>query len=305
MRKYVRLLLTVISFLVCSHTMAQNPKLEIRRPRIINAIEVTSDNVNLRKSPNTNAPKLYRWCEPETDCCDYVWGMPKEKGDVTTATASIGEIFAVLSETPEWYEVITHYYGIVAYISKQFTKVKELEEIFPETLSKPDNYGSDFPQIPGVQKGEYRGYALIHMANFEDNYSIFGRIVNGMLVCNWILDGQVRTSEDPGRFEFYQEFNNSSQRKELVIYGCRDVCQYYKRPDEENIPDYPGQQIIDMTKVTTSEFATIMKKAGVKPGKTCDTGLIYSKVDGHVFLLAEYDLSRPEFKGRIMTFPAE
>lgn len=60
-----------------------------------------------------------------------------------------------------------------------------------------------------------------------------------------------------------------------------------------------------MTKVTTSEFATIMKKAGVKPGKTCDTGLIYSKVDGHVFLLAEYDLSRPEFKGRIMTFPAE
>ena len=284
-------------------SVKENPKLEIRRPRIIKTIEVTGDNVNLRKSPSTNAPKLYRWCEPETDCCGYEWGMPKREVYVETATVSKGEIFAVLSETPEWYEVITHYYGIVAYISKQFTQVKELEEIFPETLSKPDYYESEYPQIPGVQKGEYRGYALIQMYNFEDNYSIFGRIVDGMLVCNWILDGQVSTSEEPGRFEFNQKFNNSSQRKELVIYGCRDVCRYYKRPEEENIPDYPGLQIIDMTKVTSSEFATIMKKAGVKPGKTCDIGLIYSKVNGHVFLLAEYDLSMPEFKGRIMTFP--
>lgn len=305
MKNHVRLLFSVISLLVCCHTMAQNPKLEIRRPRIINAIEVTSDNVNLRKSPNMNAPKLFRWCEPETDCCDYVWGKPKEQGDLTTATANKGEIFAVLSETPEWYEVISHYYGIVAYISKQFTKVKELEEIFPETLSKPDYYGSDFAQIPGIQKGEYRGYALIQKYDFEDSYCSVGRIVNGLLVCNCTLDGQVRTSENPGRFEFYQEFNNSSLRKELVIYGCMDVCQYYKRPDEENIPDYPGQLIIDMAKVTTSEFATILKKGGVKPGKTCETGLIYSKADGKVFLLAEYDLSSPEFKGRIVTFPAE
>ena len=35
----------------------------------------------------------------------------------------------------------------------------------------------------------------------------------------------------------------------ILKYGCRDVCQYYKRSDEENIPDYPGQLIIDMTGV--------------------------------------------------------
>ena len=42
MRTYLRTLLTAIAFLACYHVMAQNPKLEIRRPRIINAIEVTS-----------------------------------------------------------------------------------------------------------------------------------------------------------------------------------------------------------------------------------------------------------------------
>lgn len=42
MRTYLRTLLTAIAFLACFHAMAQNPKLEIRRPRIINAIEVTS-----------------------------------------------------------------------------------------------------------------------------------------------------------------------------------------------------------------------------------------------------------------------
>ena len=60
-----------------------------------------------------------------------------------------------------------------------------------------------------------------------------------------------------------------------------------------------------MTKATTSEFATMLKKAGVKPGKTCDKGVIFTKIDGEVKILAEYDLSDPAFKDRIVTFPAE
>ena len=65
MRTYLRTILTAIAFLACYYAMAQNPKLEIRRPRIINAIEVISDGVNLRKSPSSTAPKLLWGCEGE------------------------------------------------------------------------------------------------------------------------------------------------------------------------------------------------------------------------------------------------
>lgn len=305
MRTYLRTLLTAIAFLACYHAMAQNPKLEIRRPRIINAIEVISDEVNLRKAPSSTAPKLLWWCEGETDCCDYVWSAPNKYRGARPATAHQGEVFAVIGETPEWYEIITHYYGMVAYISKQFTKKKELEEIFPETLSKPGSYDCERSQIPGIQQGEYKGYALIQKTTYEDSYISFGRIINGFLVCNWTLYTYVQESEKPGRFDIYLEYDNQSQTNQLHILAGNDVCQFYKDPDQEYAEDYAGDPILDMTKATTSEFATMLKKAGVKPGKTCDKGVIFTKIDGEVKILAEYDLSDPAFKDRIVTFPAE
>lgn len=305
MRTYLRTLLTAIAFLACYHAMAQNPKLEIRRPRIINAIEVISDGVNLRKSPSSTAPKLLWWCEGEGDCCSYVWSAPNKYRDASPATANEGEVFAVMSETPEWYEVITHCEGKVAFISKQFTKKAELEEIFQETLSQPGYYDCECPQIPGMQKGEYRGYALIQKTGFEDTYISFGRIINGLLVCNWTLQTYVHQSDDPGRFDIYLEYDALSQQNEFHILACRDVCQYYKSPDKEYEENSPGDLILDMTKATTNEFATMLKKAGVRPGKTCDKGVIFTKIDGEVKILAEYDLSDPAFKDRIVTFPAE
>lgn len=92
MRIYLRTILTAIAFLACYHAMAQNPKLEIRRPRIINAIEVISDGVNLRKSPSSTAPKLLWWCEGEGDCCSYVWSAPNKYRDASPATANEGEV---------------------------------------------------------------------------------------------------------------------------------------------------------------------------------------------------------------------
>lgn len=305
MKTSIRTILTVIAFLACYHAMAQNPKLEIRRPRIINAIEVISGGVNLRKAPSSTAPKLLWWCEGESDMCDYVWSAPGKYRSARPATPEKGEVFAVLSETPEWYEVITHYNGMVAYISKQFTKEKELEEIFPETLSKPGSYDCERAQIPGIQQGEYKGYALIQKTAFEDSYISFGRIINGFLVCNWTLYTYVQETEKPGRFDINLEYDNLSQTNQLHILAGNDVCQLYKDPDQEYAGDYAGDPILDMTKATTSEFATMLKKAGVKPGKTCDRGVIFTKIDGDVKVLAEYDLSDPVFKDRIVTFPAE
>lgn len=305
MKTSIRTIITIIAFLACYHAMAQNPKLEIRRPRIINAIEVISDGVNLRKAPSSTAPKLLWWCEGESDMCDYVWSAPGKYRGARPATPEKGEVFAVLSETPEWYEVITHYNGMAAYISKQFTKEKELEEIFPETLSKPGSYDCERPQIPGIQQGEYKGYALIQKTAFEDSYISFGRIINGFLVCNWTLYTYVQETEKPGRFDINLEYDNLSQTNQLHILAGNDVCQLYKDPDQEYADDYAGAPILDMTKATTSEFATMLKKAGVKPGKTCDRGVIFTKIDGEVKVLAEYDLSDPVFKDRIVTFAAE
>lgn len=305
MRTYIRTILTAIAFLACYHAMAQNPKLEIRRPRIIKAIEVTSDGVNLRKTPSSNAPKLLWWCEGESDCCSYEWSAPNKYRGARPATAAKGEVFAVMSETPEWYEIITHCEGMVAFISKQFTKEKELEEIFPETLSKPGYYDCECPQVPGIQKGEYRGYALIQKTGYEDTFISFGRIINGFLVCNWTIYTYIQTSEDAGRFYIYKEYDNLSQSNQLHVTAGKDVCRIYKDPEQPYAAGYPGDPILDMTKVTTSEFASLLKEAGVIPGKTCDRGFVLTKIDGQIQVLAEYDLSDPVFKDRIVTFAAE
>lgn len=305
MRTYLRTILTAIAFLACYHAMAQNPKLEIRRPRIINAIEVTSDGVNLRKSPSSTAPKLLWWCEGESDCCSYVWSEPNKYRGARPATANEGEVFAVMSETPEWYEVITHCEGKVAFISKQFAKITELEEIFPETLSQPGYYDNECPQVPGIQNGEYRGYALIQKTGYEDTFISFGRIINGFLVCNWTIYTYIQTSESADRFYIYKEYDNLSQSNQLHISAGKDVCRIYKDPELEYANNYPGDPILDMTKVTTSEFASLLKNAGVKPGKTCDRGIILTKIDGQIKVLAEYDLSDPVFKDRIVTFATD
>lgn len=305
MRTYLRTILTAIAFLACYHAMAQNPKLEIRRPRIVNAIEVTSDGVNLRKSPSSTAPKLLWWCEGESDCCSYVWSAPNKYRGAKPATAGKGEVFAVMSETTEWYEVITHNEGKVAFISKQFTKEKELTEITPEMLAKPGYYDCERAQIPGVQQGEYKGYALLQKAGFEDTYISFGRIINGFLVCNWTIYTYIQTSEAPGRFNIYKEYDNLTQSNQLNISAGKDVCRLYKDPEQPYAAGYPGDPILDMTKVTTSEFASLLKEAGVRPGKTCDRGIILTNIDGEIQILAEYDLSEPVFKDRIVTFAAE
>ena len=147
---------------------------------------------------------------------------------------------------------------------------------------------------------------MIQKAEFENSYISFGRIINGFLVCNWSLyNYYVQRSEKPGRFDIYLEYDNLSQTNQLHILAGNDVCQLYKEPDHEYAEDYAGYPILDMTKATTNEFATMLRKAGVKPGKTCDNGVIFTKIDGEVKILAEYDLSDPVFKDRIVTFPAE
>lgn len=305
MNRLFRFLFAALIWLTANPAIAQNPKLEIRRPKIINAIEVIADGVNIRKSPSSNAPKLLWWCEGESDDCMYVWSTPNKYRGASPATADKGAIFAVISETPEWYEVITHYTGMVGYISKQFIKEAKLDEITPELLSKPGFYDCERAQIPGIQQGVYRGYALIQKAEFENSYISFGRIINGFLVCNWTLDTYVQESDTPGRFDIYLEYDSQTQRNEFHILAGKDVCQIYKNPEQEYADGYPGDPILDMTKATTNEFATMLRKAGVKSGKTCDRGVIFTCVKGEIITLAEYDLSDPVFKDRIMTFAAE
>lgn len=67
MNRLFRFLFAALIWLTANPAIAQNPMLEIRRPKIINAIEVIADGVNIRKSPSSNAPKLLWWCEGESD----------------------------------------------------------------------------------------------------------------------------------------------------------------------------------------------------------------------------------------------
>lgn len=287
---------TAATCFVVSFAYAQEVKLNISAPKIIKAIEVTGEEVNLRKAPNSASQKLMRLNEPESDICEYEWGVQKRRGmEVYPATVYKGDFMAVIGETEDWYQVLTNYDYNIAYISKQFTKEAKITPVTPEMFANPVDLGGII-ELPVITSGKYRGYGVVSFSDMDQSGITFGRIINGFLVCNHFVETFIETTEKPGRLVSYFEDGF------LHIKAGRNVCRSYKDPE---YPDSNPQDIFDASKLTEAEFKKLMEDAGVNERNNNNEGKVYACVNGKIVKLCDYDIFKPELHDRVDFIPAE
>lgn len=246
---------------------AERPIYSVSIPSLSKIVQSTGDNVNLRKSPSTTAPKLTRVCEAETDICSYTWSNDpalKRKGyDTYVERAMKGFTYIVVDETPEWYGVIANE-GIVAYISKKFAKPYKCEPVTPEMLQREGYFSYEAWQKPGFSRPEYKNFALINTDGFETYGYYFARIIDGFLV----LSHEVQPSI----------FLNDESRGRLTVtngainYGTQLLTQ------GEN------GSYFDCSKLTEAEIETLMKHASTDVTST--SCVILGMVDGYLLRIA-------------------
>lgn len=254
--------------------------LDIKMPQVVKVVKVTSTTLNIRKSASATAPFLKRWCEYETDNCQYVWSNEKtSRGEVNPCPAEQGNIYAVIEELPEWYKILVCDEECrVGYISKKYTAEVALTPLTPALLCKPFYYFGDEPQIVGRTSGAYKGYALIDENGWETEGFSIGRIVGNLLVRNAHHSGGVSPGEGSGRLTIQKEEN----------YLSIQVGTSLQKKDEE------GNTMVNVNGFTDEEFARIMDAMGAKPGVTSNEGVIWGMVDGDIICLGCFDLNNPE-----------
>ena len=239
-----------------AQTQAQAaPGLDIRVPRFAGQVKVTAQSLKVRKQPSTTAPYLIRVCEPESDVCDLYWSNERVSGDKSTVTVDQDEVYLVLEDNGEWCKIILRESGMVGYISKKFTAPTFLTAVTPEMLAQPQFFLGDMPQVAGVTQGKYRGYALVDLAGWETSGLALGRIVDGLLVLNYIQEGMMVNTETPNELALKQEDGYLS-----LDYGNKSASH-----DPEMDSSY-----LNMTKLSEAQFAKLISGMGAQPGKPTD-----------------------------------
>ena len=274
-----------------AQTQAQAaPGLDIRVPRFAGQVKVTAQSLKVRKQPSTTAPYLIRVCEPESDACDLYWSNERVSGDKSTVTVDQDEVYLVLEDNGEWCKIILRESGMVGYISKKFTAPTFLTAVTPEMLAQPQFFLGDMPQVAGVTQGQYRGYALVDLAGWETSGLALGRIVDGLLVLNYIQEGMMVDTETPNELALKQEEG----------YLALNYGNNFASHDPDMDSDY-----LNMTKLSEAQFAKLISGMGAQPGKPTDQGYIFTATEaGGIFCIARYDLSDPELAGYAVTVPS-
>ena len=274
-----------------AQTQAQAaPGLDIRVPRFAGQVKVTAQSLKVRKQPSTTAPYLIRVCEPESDVCDLYWSNERVSGDKSTVTVDQDEVYLVLEDNGEWCKIILRESGMVGYISKKFTAPAFLTAVTPEMLAQPQSFLGDMPQVAGVTQGQYRGYALVDLAGWETSGLALGRIVDGLLVLNYIQEGLMVNTETPNELALKQEDG----------YLALNYGNNFASHDPEMDSSY-----LNMTKLSEAQFAKLISGMGAQPGKPTDQGYIFTVTEGgDVYCIARYDLSDPALAGYAVTVPS-
>ena len=266
------------------------PGLDIRLPRFAGQVKVTAQSLKVRKQPSTTAPYLIRVCEPESDVCDLYWSNERVSGDKSTVTVDQDEVYLVLEDNGEWCKIIYGESGVVGYISKKYTTSASLIAVTPEMLAQPQFFLGDMPQVAGVAQGQYRGYALVDLAGWETSGLALGRIVDGLLVLNYIQEGMMVDTETPNELALKQEEG----------YLALNYGNNFASHDPDMDSSY-----LNMTKLSEAQFAKLISGMGAQPGKPTDQGYIFVATEGGgVYCIARYDLSDPELAGYAVTVPS-
>lgn len=271
MKTLIRLIWTVAALMsiMWQSAYAERPDYSVMIPQLSNIVQSTGDNVNLRKSPSTTAPKLTRMCDAGSDNCIYTWSNDpelKRRGtDSYVVRAMKGYTYIVVDETPEWYGVIADE-GIIVYISKQFAKPYKCAPVTPEMLQREGYYSYGAWQKPGFSHPDYKQFALVNTDGYDTYGYFIGRIIDGFLVLSHQVMPAVCATEGRGRLTLTNE---------AVNFGSQLMTQ------SEN------GEYFDCSKLTEAEIDFLMKQASTNV--TSSSCVIFGMVDGNLMPLATID----------------
>lgn len=268
MKRILSLLSFAVLSCVCFVASAQIGY-EVVMPKIQKIIQSTGDNVSLRKSPSTTAPRLMMVCVDETDNCCATWSddpATKRRGYYSSPiTAYKDQSFIVLDETPEWYCVLASY-GNVAYISKRFSKEVALSPVTRNDIHRVSAFGYEVEQKAWFTPEKYADYVAVNVSGFEKDGVMLGRIIDGFLVLS---------------HQFKPSLRAESSSKRLSI--SKDRATIYYNPNLE----FENHYMLDFTLLNESEISAILPYADVVAGKPSTYCEIVGLVNGELRLLAE------------------
>lgn len=255
--------------------------LDIRMPKIGKIIVLNADGVNLRKSPSITAPKLMGEEDDMGEYNDVFWSNQYKGGESITFMKDYPLI--VLRETEDWYGVpyMNRYQHHIVYVSKKFANEIQPQPVTPEFMQSQNKLV--------VTKGRYRGYFAVDVADEGDIQYCFGRIVNGMAVCNHTVTCGIEVGDNALKRIKFEGFDGTSFPS--IKFGS-DVCRAF---DAVTIPDF--------TKLTDNEMNTIIKKTKTLPFVDNESGYILVNYKNELRWMS-YNLSYPMFKNITVTVPA-
>ena len=139
---------------------SNNSNVEAQLPNWKKFVKVNTGDVNLRKAPDANSPKLMEQ-QNEMDS-ELVWsdapeneyGFPRSPWHLRT-----DNVCPVISETSEWYEISIPYFTVNAYIMKKFC-----QEVTPEPVKDTDY---QYYNIREIKDGKYSGHYVLSSIDYS------------------------------------------------------------------------------------------------------------------------------------------
>lgn len=204
---------------------------EVTVPRHTKILKITN-NVNLRKEPNTSSAKLMEkskevdgWdkSHPSYEHIDYTWG---EEGGEFRYFPIYTNYFMVTDETPEWYHgyaLIGQYDVKEGYISKKAAKVKVANKINLNYLKKIEE-NTDITYTFITSEGKYHDYYFIagdqRSLQSVDQYLFVGKNVNG------VCFGKMFSSSES---EYTNRIGFSKLPSDIIVENLNDIsdAQFY------------------------------------------------------------------------------
>lgn len=150
----IRGVVTLIFFLLAQYALAQLPNITVKVPNVKRFVQITADNVNLRRLPNATSGKVMSWSSDggSIDTYEKLFYADTEKtryraNNMTGAYISTfhpmkGELYMVSNKNPEpqngWYQILVtasensgnpgHANAKMAWVNASFCKVIDINE---------------------------------------------------------------------------------------------------------------------------------------------------------------------------------
>jgi len=254
-----------LALAVCSCGMAQT--LEFKHCNLKNMKFVTASNsaVNIRKSPNKNAPKLYSGCIPETDDCGYMWSDALDKSyDSSPYMLTNVDYMATTGVNSGFWkiQVGTTNYNFPAYVAQSVTKVVSPE---PVTAADIENQSSVYYLFSGT----LNNVVMMVNCNEVEGWSniLVGILENGVITFSHSTEGSIQYDSGVKGIEF-----GSNSDGLLVKFGDK-----FKKHISNEWNDI---DILDVNKMLYSHQVQLLEKLGCN--KTPNMLAVFAKSDQNI-----------------------